>query len=130
MTRARRTCGGKIINPDNPDDRRNCPALADGSDNLCAKHRKEYEQRRGTTTERGYGSEHQKIRKWLIFQLKLIPPQDRICELCGEIMLMSEELHADHVTRLVDDPSAKAGRMTHRACNEGRSKAGTFREIP
>ena len=122
--RARRTCGARIETEDGL--RRNCPALATGPDNLCDEHRVEREARRGTTTERGYGSAHARTRQILLARLTRTPPQDRICALCGDMMLRSEPLDLDHTVRRVDDPSSRGDRLVHADCNNRRSKAPTL----
>ena len=49
MARAKRICG-----------KASCPHVADGR--YCTKHNAEYEAERGTSTARGYGSAHQRLR--------------------------------------------------------------------
>lgn len=121
MPRARRTCSGRISDPTNPDLRRNCPALAT-RDGLCDEHYREREQRRGSSTQRGYDAEHQRIRKRLIAELFRKPPQYRICPLCGEMMLRGDRLSLDHTVRLVDDPTSRGDRIVHEKCNYERRK--------
>lgn len=115
MPRARRTCSWKSEH--------NCPALATGPDNLCDEHRVERERRRGSSTARGYDAEHFRTRARLIRELFRLPPQERICDLCGEEMLRSDRLHLDHTIRLVEDRSARGDRIVHGTCNEKRKKA-------
>jgi RNA polymerase subunit RPABC4/transcription elongation factor Spt4 len=124
MPRARRTCSAKIVDEDG--ERRNCPALASRDDNLCDEHRKEHERTRGTAAMRGYGGEHQRTRTRLMRALFRLPPQERICPLCGETMLRSERLELDHSLRIVDDPFARGDRIVHQRCNLRRPKAPTL----
>lgn len=119
--RARRTCGGKIVEEDGS--RRNCPRLATQADGLCDGHRAERERRRGSSTARGYDAQHARTRASLLADLFRRAPQYRACPLCGDIMLRSDRLALDHTVRLVDDPSARGDRIVHAACNDRRPKA-------
>lgn len=119
MPRARRTCGGKIRNPDAPDDVHMCHRLATREDGLCDEHRTEYEAKRGTASQRGYDARH---RRWAAINRR--KAVGTLCPLCGQPMLSSdlrerggEGLEAEHSTPLVNDPTSRADRIVHARCN-------------
>lgn len=58
-----------------------CPEIVAGRDRYCPEHQAEYEARRGTTTQRGYGRTHQTLRKQ--WQDKLDAGEDIRCWRCG-----------------------------------------------
>lgn len=119
---ARRTCGGKDY--DEAGQASNCPALAEPNDSLCAKHKKIYESKRGSSSQRGYDARHFRTRARLLRELFRRPPQDRLCPLCGEMMLESERgsLHLDHSVPLAIDPTSRGDRIVHAACNLSRPR--------
>lgn len=109
MPRARRTCGGKIRNGD---DVRMCPQIATRDDGLCDEHRTEYEAKRGTASQRGYDARH---RRWAGAAKRRAVGQP--CPLCGEVMVSSDDLEAEHSTPLVQDRTSRADRIVHARCN-------------
>jgi hypothetical protein len=70
------------------------------------------DRRSMTTTERGYGWQHQQRRKALLATAIGTP-----CPLCGDVMLTYQALDLDHSVRLVDDPAAIGDRIVHARCN-------------
>lgn len=60
-----------------------------------------------STTERGYGYQHQQIRKAELMRAYGLP-----CHLCGEIMRPGQKLHLDHTP----DRTRYRG-MAHASCN-------------
>jgi len=92
-----------------------CPEQLDRA-GRCPKHRAEYEAKRGTTTQRGYGSDHQATRaQWA--------PQVRTglveCWRCHELILPTEEWDLGHDDA---DRSITRGPEHARRCN--RAAAG------
>ena len=75
-----------------------CPALVNRKDRFCPEHKKqddrrrwrEHDRARGTTAERGYGANHQKLRKVIMAEAPLCPK----CEAHG-ILQAGEEM--DHI---------------------------------
>ncbi|MGH8867088.1 MAG: hypothetical protein ACRDYU_03720 [Actinomycetes bacterium] len=73
-----------------------------------------------TTTERGYGWDHQRQRQAALAELGVtgVAP----CPICGEAMTLDMHLDYDHVI-----PLALGGRgpkrLTHRSCNRRRGQA-------
>ena len=65
-----------------------CPHVA-GRSGLCAGHARDYERRRGTAAQRGYGAAH---RQWRAAVLA----RDPICKDCGK----APSTEADHITPL------------------------------
>jgi hypothetical protein len=65
-----------------------------------------------TTTQRGYGWQHQQRRKAL-----LATAIGTRCALCGDVMLAHQALDLDHSVRLVDDATAIGDRIVHASCN-------------
>ncbi|SEG44707.1 Recombination endonuclease VII [Thermomonospora echinospora] len=64
----------------------------------------------GSTTARGYGYNHQQLRKALLAKLKARPGQP--CPHCGHPMHPDQALDLDHT----DDRTAYRG-LAHRSCN-------------
>jgi hypothetical protein len=66
------------------------------------------------TTQRGYGTAHQRMRAMLLpFAI------GRPCPLCGQTMRADEKLDLDHSTPLILDSSSHGDRITHAKCNRG-----------
>jgi hypothetical protein len=65
-----------------------------------------------TTSQRGYGWQHQQRRKALLATAVCTR-----CPLCRQVMLAQHALDLDHSMRLVDDPSAIGDRIVHATCN-------------
>jgi 5-methylcytosine-specific restriction endonuclease McrA len=89
-----------------------CPALVDRGHSRCPEH----EPFRGTTSERGYGGDHQRRRDIL-----LPAAYGALCPLCGEVMLPGQALALDHTVPLAEDRSSVGDRIVHASCN---SRAG------
>lgn len=69
--------------------------------------------KRGTTTERGYGSDHQQLRE------QLLPgAYGQPCPKCGELMHEWQPLDLGHT----DDRAGYTG-MEHASCNRGHGAA-------
>ncbi|GAB3429872.1 hypothetical protein [Actinophytocola sediminis] len=70
--------------------------------------------RRGTTTERGYGAEHQQLRA------ELLPwAYGRPCPRCGDLMHEGQELDLGHD----DEDRAEYQGMEHATCNRSAGAA-------
>jgi hypothetical protein len=67
-----------------------------------------------TTTERGYGHDHQQRRAVLLPTAYGMP-----CPLCGKTMFASQQLDLHHPVRLADDPTSTATQIVHSTCNRG-----------
>jgi hypothetical protein len=65
-----------------------------------------------TTTQRGYGWQHQQRRAALL-PVALGTP----CPICGRVMLAGQALDLHHPIRLVDDPTSIATQIVHAKCN-------------
>jgi hypothetical protein len=69
--------------------------------------------RKGTTTERGYGTEHQRLRE------QLLPhAYGQLCPKCEQPMWEGEELDLGHT----EDRTGYTG-MEHRSCNRSHGAA-------
>jgi len=62
-----------------------CPHVA-GQRGLCAGHARDYERRRGTAAERGYGDAWRELRRFIL-------RRDPICKACGQ----APSKEADHI---------------------------------
>ena len=80
MPRARRICP-----------KTDCPNIADGR--YCTQHNQAYEAERGTSTARGYGSRHQKIRATLNVAVQTGKVN---CTRCSQPILPGTPWHLDH----------------------------------
>lgn len=74
---------------------------------------------RPSAAARGYGTEHQRLRKILLPQFI-----GTNCAECGEVMTEDQALDLDHSVPLRVDPESKADRVLHRACNAGWNRHG------
>ncbi|PKY73567.1 hypothetical protein CYJ19_02035 [Winkia neuii] len=81
----------------------------------CTTHAHQYEARRGTTTDRGYGSKHQRLRNKLKAQVE---QGKAICPRCNKPIKASEAFDLGHK----DDRRFYNG-LEHAHCN--RSAGGT-----
>lgn len=108
--RARRTCGGRDY--DDAGQAKNCPALAPPGETLCERHKSDYEAKRGSSSQRGYDAKH---RKWRTGAIRRVIGQP--CPLCGDVIVSSDDIEAEHSTPLVADPTSRADRIVHARCN-------------
>lgn len=92
-----------------------CPTLTPIGTPRCPACASQLEVRRGSRHERGYGTEHYRIRADLLRHHMPGTP----CPACGQGMWVSEGLDAGHSEDLRDNPDAKADRLEHRRCNRG-----------
>ncbi len=84
-----------------------CGVLTTGS--RCPQHRAQQERQRGTTTQRGYGSQHQTERQ----RLEATLPQP--CGYCGVLIIAGDRWDAAHV----EDGRPELGLMVaHPQCNQ------------
>lgn len=84
-----------------------CPTIA--SSTYCPKHQAEADKARGTTTQRGYGHEHQELRKqWA----PTVARGGVICRKCGDTIQPGTTWHLGHT----DDRTAWTG-PEHDGCN-------------
>jgi len=79
----------------------------------CLAHRREHEQQRGTSTQRGYGIEHQRKR---LEMAPLVAAGNVRCSRCGEPILPGQAWDADHR----DDRVGYRG-PSHASCNRATS---------
>lgn len=107
MARARRICP-----------RTGCPNPAAGR--YCPEHNREYEERRGTTAARGYGSEHQRARARAA---RDVAAGRARCARCGELILKGQPWDLGHT----DDRTGYLGPEHAGPCNRaagGRAAHG------
>src|SRR2546429_8939832 len=83
------------------------------------RYEREKRQRRGTTTQRGLGAEHQRLAKQVL-------SEEKACWLCGHLARPNDPLEVDHVV-----PRSKGGatvrsnlRAAHASCNRSRGGRG------
>lgn len=82
-----------------------CPILTDTT--RCATHQRARDRARGTTTARGYGSPHRKLRTELIPAAIGTP-----CHLCGQPIRPGQDVALDHT----EDRTGYRG-IVHLTCN-------------
>lgn len=102
--------------------RSGCPAVAT-RDGWCETDALLADEQRGTTTQRGYGSKHQKKRAELI---QAMTPGQR-CPLCTRPMLSGMDLDLHHsIPQATREPGQRQGRpgdqLAHTACNLAAEK--------
>lgn len=91
----------------------------------CADHAVDLEKQRGSTTERGYGAEHQADRARLMkeFGRAYRNKEAPSCWRCGLRMHPWQNLHADH-SKISAREGGKADCLTHASCNTGKVLPG------
>lgn len=83
-----------------------CPELVERGPR-CPSHQVE----RGSTSERGYGTQHQRDRR------RLLPAAyGELCPFCDEVMVEGQELDFDHSTPVAHG-GVRADRFAHADCN-------------
>lgn len=96
-----------------------CPVLVERGTGKCPECKQQAERDRGTTTQRGYGREHQQAR---VAALSRYQPTDP-CARCGEPLgTYRKALDLDHT----DDRAGYLG-LSHSRCNRAtrRTLGGT-----
>ena len=89
---------------------RRCPNLIPDSQRYCASHQAEYETRRGTPTQRGYGTEHRRLRaQW---KARIDAGLQPACTRCPNPILPGQPFELDHS----DDRTTWLG-PAHQHCN-------------
>lgn len=79
-----------------------CPGLTSDASGYCPKHRhlqskhrssgwQQWQQQRGSVTERGYGGRWQRLR------LKVLKRDDYLCQQCQALGLLTRASHVDHI---------------------------------
>ncbi|MBA2614314.1 MAG: HNH endonuclease [Actinobacteria bacterium] len=86
------------------------------SGSRCSRCEAKRDARRGTTTERGYGSDHQKRAKATI-------RSQPWCSICGHPGSPSNPLTADHVVPVSRGGRGGPLRVACRSCNSRRGNA-------
>ena len=92
-----------------------CPHLVPASTRHCPTHARAHEARRGTTTQRGYGTEHQRLRA--MWQARLDQGERVACPTCGKQVSADPKLwDLGH-----DDDRSRYLGPQHVACNRATS---------
>ena len=79
----------------------------------CTDCRAADRRARGTTTEQGYGWEHQQIKARLL----RTTPRDTTCPRCPLPLFNGEPIDLDHSDTLAANPQSQADRLCHARCN-------------
>lgn len=93
-----------------------CPRLIPAGTRYCPTHAREYEAKRGTSTQRGYGPTHQALRaRWA----PQVATGTVRCWRCGELIRADEPWDLGH-----DDNDRSITRGPEHAARCNRSAAG------
>lgn len=100
-----------------------CPKLVQPNERYCNEHKRLINKARGTTTQRGYGHQHQKLRhEWAIRIARGAQPT---CPRCHQPIRFGQPWQLDH-------NSQRTGWLgpSHTRCNEqaGQANSVTMRE--
>src|SRR6187549_1082523 len=106
MSRARRTCAGKIQQPDGS--RINCPSIS-VREGRCERHAAEYEAARGNRQSRGYDRMFDQARRKAA---GTVAAGRAVCWRCGEAIMPGDEWDLGH-----GDGGSVAGPEHRRTCN-------------
>lgn len=109
------TCAGKTTDPQGRT--RNCPHLIPRGTRYCPTHARQYEQRRGSSTARGYDHAHRTRAEAYRAQVRAGHPIR--CWRCGQLITNPDDLDLGHDD---NDRSVTRGPEHARACN--RAEAG------
>jgi 5-methylcytosine-specific restriction endonuclease McrA len=83
----------------------------------CPAHQREWERRRGTPAQRGYGPAYQRARRALLATA-------RVCAWCGLPGRIDDPLTADHLVPLAHGGGIEGNLVAaHRSCNSVRGGA-------
>lgn len=94
-----------------------CPHLIPPTHRYCLHHAREYETKRGTRTQRGYGQAHVRLRG--AYAHRLDNGEIIACARCGRPITAKDEWALDHDD---NDRSRYLG-ISHKSCND--SAGGT-----
>ena len=100
---------------------RACATCGHGNDihaPSCGNCGRAFKRRNLTTTQRGYGYQHRKLRAALLSNAYFTP-----CPICRRPMLPGQALDLDHATPLVINPTSRGDRITHAHCNRRAGQA-------
>ncbi len=100
-----------------------CPTIIPKTARYCPAHAREYEAKRGSSTARGYGAEHERIKR--MWQARIDHGETVPCSLCGK-PVTGTGWHLDHTP----DRTAYRG-PAHAGCNTsdgGKRGARVVRE--
>lgn len=79
-----------------------CPTILTNGQRYCPRHARQYEQRRGSPTARGYGADHQRRRAAIVVRIKA---GEAVCCIDCGVQLTPDTLDLGHT----EDRSAYRG---------------------
>lgn len=96
----------------------NCPQLVPQGQRFCHVHAHAYNQRRGSSTARGYDAAHRHLRR--AWEARLATGETHTCAKCGQPVTAADQWDLGHT----DDRQSWTG-PEHRSCNrqDGQRKA-------
>lgn len=96
----------------------NCPQLVPQGQRFCHAHAHSYNQRRGSSTARGYDAAHRHLRR--VWEARLATGETHTCAKCGQPVTASDQWDLGHT----DNRQSWTG-PEHRSCNrkDGQYKA-------
>src|SRR5664280_906907 len=94
-----------------------CSAVCSAKPVRTAEGRARSEGSRGTSTQRGYGTEHQRERQRQLAELEA--DGSRPCPICGRPMHVGQLLDLDHVQSIALGGRGGGRQLAHRSCTRG-----------
>ena len=92
-----------------------CARIVQRPARRCARHQQAWEHRRGSTTQRGYGTRHQKLRDRMLTRISR-------CHYCGTLPTPDNPMTADHLIPVVKGGKTEAANYVPAClrCNSGK----------
>lgn len=97
-----------------------CPLLIPAGQRYCQQHKREHDRQRGTTTQRGYGTAHRRLREQ--WARRIQAGDTPTCPRCGRAITSDDKWQLGH-----NDKRDGWTGPEHAACNERAGQTNSIR---